>query len=178
MRPHTKFLIKILKGREISTAVEIGVFKGDNAYGLLTELPIDSLIGVDPYLRYPEFDNNLSNKKGVVARANLDVVKQQTLSRLSKFGDRFQLLEEFSSDAATGFDNEIFDFIFIDGNHYYTYVYEDIFNWFPKLKKGGIISGHDYVEKPNYGVIQAVGDLLPEASFSYGAKVWWYKKPY
>lgn len=178
MRAHTKFLVnKILKGRAINTAAEIGVFKGDNAFGLLHELDIELLVGVDPYIRYPEFDNNLSNKKGVVARADLELVKKQMLSRMEIFGSRFELMEGFSVEAAAQFDDETFDFIFIDGNHYYNYVYEDIFNWFPKLKKGGIISGHDYINKPNYGVIQAVDDLLPDSSFALGAKVWWYDKP-
>jgi len=177
MRAHTRFLIKILKGREISNVVEIGVFKGDNAFGLLKELPIDLLVGVDPYIRYPEFDNNLSNKKGVVARADLNQVKKDMLSRMEKFSSRFVLMEAFSGEAATQFDDETFDFIFIDGNHYYDYVYEDILIWFPKLKKGGIISGHDYVNKPNYGIIQAVDNLLPKASFALGPKVWWYDKP-
>ena len=36
------------------------------------------------------------------------------------------------------------DFIFIDGNHYSPYIDNDIKAWYPKLKNGGYIAGHDY----------------------------------
>lgn len=176
MRAHTKFLIEILKGRNVSRSAEVGVFRGANAVGLLNNLPINLLVGVDPYKRYPEFDNNLSNKKGVMAKVDLDRVKDNMLSRLEPFGSRFLLMQEFSEVAASKFEDESFDFIFIDGNHWYKYVYGDIFNWFPKLKKGGIIAGHDYIDRPKYGVIKAVDELLPDSSFSMNAKVWWKHK--
>lgn len=40
-------------------------------------------------------------------------------------------------------DNSI-DFVFIDASHEYDNVKEDISSWFPKVKFGGIIAGHDY----------------------------------
>ena len=46
--------------------------------------------------------------------------------------------------AAASFENEYFDFIFIDANHDYSSVISDIESWNPKLNKTGIISGDDY----------------------------------
>jgi predicted O-methyltransferase YrrM len=36
------------------------------------------------------------------------------------------------------------DFIYIDGNHQYSSVKEDLIAWIPKIKNGGIVSGHDH----------------------------------
>lgn len=178
MRTHTSFLVDLLKGSILSTVAEVGVFKGDNAFGLLESLPIGLLIGVDPYRRYPAFDDNLSNKTGVVARADLKKVKKQMLQRMKPFGDRFALSENFSEDGAAMFSDELFDFVFIDGNHYYDFVCADIKAWLPKVKQGGILAGHDFVNKVNCGVIRATTELLPDCAVNLKAKVWWWEKPF
>ena len=44
------------------------------------------------------------------------------------------------------FQNESLDFIYIDARHDYKAVWDDLEAWFPKLRKGGLFSGHDYVD--------------------------------
>ncbi len=173
MRPHTKFLVKLLKDVALHTCVEVGVFKGDNAYGLLASTNMRLLIGVDPYMRYPAFDDNLNNPRGVVARADLKQVRNEMLFRMEKFGSRFMLITDFSTNVASRYANSYFDFVFIDGNHAYPYVAEDIRAWLPKVRPGGILAGHDYVDKPKYGVIQACHEILPDHKSNKRAKVWW-----
>jgi GT2 family glycosyltransferase len=51
------------------------------------------------------------------------------------------------------------DFIFIDANHDYSFIKEDIMNWRPWLAKDGVICGHDYSETFP-GVVQAVNELV------------------
>lgn len=175
MRAHSAFLIRLLENRPLNFCAEIGVFRGDNAVTLLRHLPIQYLIGVDPYKRYNDFDKNLANKTGPMAKANLDEVKNQMLKKMEEFKDRFRLMTLFSDLASACFDPESFDFVFIDGNHIYSYVYVDIKSWLPLVKRGGIIAGHDYVDKRNYGVIRAVNELLPDHKINKKAKVWWYQ---
>ena len=43
------------------------------------------------------------------------------------------------------FQDNFFDFIYVDANHKYKSVISDLIVWYPKLKRGGIMSGHDYV---------------------------------
>jgi hypothetical protein len=54
-----------------------------------------------------------------------------------------------------------FDFIYIDANHSYDFVKEDILGWYPKLKVNGILSGHDYLvgRKGRDGVKRAVDEF-------------------
>ncbi|MBT5491708.1 class I SAM-dependent methyltransferase, partial [bacterium] len=42
------------------------------------------------------------------------------------------------------------DFIYIDANHTYESAKEDIQLWYPKIKVGGMISGHDYIPNRLY----------------------------
>ena len=50
--------------------------------------------------------------------------------------------------------------MFIDADHSYTGMIQDIQSWLPKIKSGGYLAGHDY-DWP--GVLQAVTELLPQA---------------
>lgn len=63
-----------------------------------------------------------------------------------------------STQAAKSFKDESIDFVFIDASHTYEAVLNDIKAWFPKVKFGGIIAGHDY--HPKFGVIQAVNEFF------------------
>jgi hypothetical protein len=47
-------------------------------------------------------------------------------------------------DALKDFDDGSLDFVYLDGDHRFPYIAEDIFFWWNKVKKGGILSGHDY----------------------------------
>ena len=47
-------------------------------------------------------------------------------------------------DAVEDFEDESLDFVYIDGHHGFRYIAEDLCEWSYKVRKGGIISGHDY----------------------------------
>jgi hypothetical protein len=66
-----------------------------------------------------------------------------------------------SVDAAKLYKDNSLDFVFIDAEHSYESVREDIDAWLPKIKKGGIISGHDY-SKHWPGVVKAVDETFNE----------------
>ena len=63
-----------------------------------------------------------------------------------------------SLDAVNQYPNRSLDFVFIDASHEYNDVKKDILSWYPKIKKGGFIAGHDYTTFD--GVKQAVDELI------------------
>jgi hypothetical protein len=67
-----------------------------------------------------------------------------TLLSIREFGNRAVIIRETSVDAVKIFQDGFFDFVFIDASHDYKSVKEDLVNWFPKIKIGGVIMGHDY----------------------------------
>jgi len=77
-----------------------------------------------------------------------------------------------SLDAALLYKNESLDFVFIDADHSYKEVKKDILAWMPKIKNGGILSGHDY---PFPDVKRAVDENVEDVIILKDEKVW-YKK--
>jgi len=84
-----------------------------------------------------------------------------------------------SVEAATQFDDASLDAIFIDANHEYSFVKEDIAAWYPKLKSGGLMGGHDYDGGPNSGhpgVRDAVHEAFGKLNITtYPADCWLYR---
>ena len=88
--------------------------------------------------------------------------------------DTIELNEGCSWEFASKFKDGSVDFVWIDADHHYESVIKDIRAWYPKLRKGGTMAGHDYSD---WGVEMAVRDFFP----FYGVyptrnDVWFYKK--
>ena len=79
--------------------------------------------------------------------------------RLGSF-DRSCLLRMDSSEAASLFAKASFDFVYLDTRHKYEFIKKDIDCWYEKVKPGGVFSGHDYCRYKEYGVIEAVQELV------------------
>ena len=98
------------------------------------------------------------------------------IKNLKEQGIREQVLviPQDSVTAASNFYDESVEFVFIDANHSYESVKSDINAWLPKIKVGGILSGHDY---DHNGVRKAVEELLPKAEgYEGGGHVWFFTK--
>ena len=86
---------------------------------------------------------------------------------------RVSILKGLSWEMAAHVKDESLGFVFIDADHSYECVKKDILAWMPKVKKGGIICGHDMNLS---GVLQAVNELLPGWEDSKVDHVWYYYK--
>jgi len=137
-----------LKEKGYKVGAEIGVLKGEYTEVLCKQG--FKMYGIDlwePYDTYKDFQG----------KEVFDAYYKEAQERLSKYD--CTLIKGWSSDVVKQFENESLDFIFIDGNHAFEYVVEDLAKWSPKVKKGGIISGHDFFNKyrgRSYGVQYAV----------------------
>ena len=119
--------------------VEIGTHSGNFADEILSNSVNSILYCVDPYIKYDDYKDSINNITG-------DELFNSTKKKLiNKYGERVKFIRDFSKDAVDLIPNNI-DFLYIDGNHQYNYVYEDLELYFPKVKKGGIIVGDDAVD--------------------------------
>ena len=123
--------------------VEIGVFKGEFSKYILNNWG-GKLYMVDVWRPLGGEYEDASNHKD-----HIDAY-QETMESVKGLEDRGIMVRATSEVAADMFQDESLDFIFIDANHAYDFVVEDINLWFPKLKKGGVFSGHDYINMDWY----------------------------
>jgi predicted O-methyltransferase YrrM len=129
---------------------EIGVLYGDTSDYLLSEIPHLTLFSIDPYLEYAEADRSQSRMNEFEKRAR---------ERLARFGQRSRILKTTSVEAAPFVVDESLDFVFIDALHNYDAVKEDIATWYPKVRSGGLVAGHDWRWD---GVGQAVTEFITQ----------------
>ena len=78
---------------------------------------------------------------------------------------RFLLYRQDSIEAASNFADGGFDWVYIDADHHYENVKQDLEAWYPKVREGGIVAGHDYVDYADMGVIQAVDEFAREHGY-------------
>ena len=144
MYSHRDYLISDLNTLiPAGKGVEIGVFKGEFSKHILKNWG-GTLYMVDVWAPLGDEYEDSSNHRG-----HIDAY-QQTIENIKGFEDRGIMIRANSKVASDIFQDESLDFIFIDANHAYDFVVEDINLWFPKLKKGGMFSGHDYINMDWY----------------------------
>jgi len=144
MYNHRDDLIKDLNNLIPSgKGVEIGVFKGEFSKNILNNWE-GTLYMVDVWRPLGDEYEDASNHKDHVD------AYQETMENIKGFEDKGIMVRATSEVAADMFQDETLDFIFIDANHAYDFVVEDINLWYPKLKKGGMFSGHDYINMDWY----------------------------
>lgn len=79
--------------------------------------------------------------------------------------EKFKLYRGDSLTIAEFIPDGALDAAYIDGNHHYKEVLADIEAWYPKVRSGGIVSGHDYVNYQDIEVIRAVNDWCKETGY-------------
>jgi len=119
--------------------VEIGTDKGYFSDQILSCTNDSILYCIDPYISYENYKDAINNYTG-------DMLYNQVKQNLElKYGNRVKFVRMFSEQAVKHINEEI-DFLYIDGNHQYEYVYKDLELYYPKIKKNGLIIGDDAVD--------------------------------
>lgn len=133
---------KALDKLDCKTGIEIGVRKGGNLKNLVKnpKFKEGKLYGLDCWHEAPERPE--INDVGF-SQFQLD---QQYLQVINMFANQehVEIVRDFSEEGSQKFEDGYFDFIYIDAAHDYDSVKKDVEIWWPKLKEGGIFSGHDY----------------------------------
>lgn len=121
------------------TGVEIGVFKGEFSRNIL-ERWNGTLYLIDPWreLSDEEYLDSSNHKNHQDAFA-------QTMESIKGFESRAFMLRGLGEEMVHLFKDNSLDYIYIDGNHDYDHVKQDLELWWPKLKAGGLLAGHDYL---------------------------------
>jgi hypothetical protein len=139
-----------------SKFVEVGAWKGKSAAYMTVEI-INAEKDIEFYV-VDTWEGSSEHK---------DNPELQELFHI--FTENMRLVDNYhipmrmtSLEAATKFEDASLDFVFIDAAHEYEHVKEDLNAWYPKIKKGGILAGHDfYPDQPTWGgVHKAVTEVF------------------
>jgi len=99
---------------------------------------------------------------------------QEAYDRLSVY-DNCAFIRKTSMDAISDFKDNSLDFVYIDGDHAFQHIANDIVAWNKKVRSGGIVSGHDYFNtnpKAN-NVLCQVKSVVNAYTEAFGINPWW-----
>lgn len=113
---------------------EIGVYKGEFSEKL-AEAGLN-LFAIDPWKAYKGYGMPVDEER-------LNSQYEQTKKVLAPYPN-CKIIRKTSMEAVEDFEDGSLDFVYIDGNHEFRYIAEDLQEWTKKVKKGGIVSGDDY----------------------------------
>lgn len=151
-----------IASKKFNVLVELGTWKGHSISYLgkrLLEQSYDfKLYGVDlfddSYIHTKEGNSHLASQMKYI----YDVYNQNLID--AGVREVIKDIKGNTWEVASQFEDNSVDFVFIDADHNYESVKKDILSWLPKMKKGGIMSGHDYFNN-TCGVKQAVDEIFP-----------------
>ncbi len=142
-RPSILFMERYFKNKKVS-GLELGVQSGLNSISILNRLNIQKLYLVDAWTDY------------IHDKYTFEIQYKYYLSTMKTFqdNDKTCIIKGLSEIISKHFVDNSLDFIYLDANHSYAFIYQDLCSWGKKVKTGGVISGHDVFNCPD--VLSAV----------------------
>lgn len=163
-----------LKGVGAEIGVELGLFSRT-----ILNYWIGKLLLVDAWEHLDDYNCTL----------NLSDDEQELKYRIAefntkKYGQRADIRRGLSVDIAKQIADNSLDFIYIDAGHEYKDVISDLEAWYPKVREGGLISGHDYLDEQiglnKFEVKKAVNNFVADGTVIHSTHEeypsWFFKK--
>jgi len=136
-------LPKLCKVLGFTQGAEIGVWRGEfSEMFLKLGIFMFCVDAWEPYSGYYDFQR----------KSTLDASYEVAKETLSKYNCK--IIKAFSAEAAKQFADEELDFVYIDANHTYEGLRDDLQLWVPKVRKGGMVAGHDFDPLRTHNQIQ------------------------
>lgn len=156
----------VLRAGDGATFVEVGSWHGCSASYLAVDIInsgksiklicVDTWRGDGVYVDYDKYRQDYTN-----ADNTDDGLFRKFLANIEPVQSVITPMRMESVLAAQTFNDNSLDFVYIDASHEYEDIRSDILAWYPKVKNGGFIGGHDYPSWP--GVQKAVDELIKES---------------
>lgn len=145
----------------INEGAEIGVQTGRFSKHILKKSRLSKLYSVDSWAKLdPSLYPDIVNRHQIIQ----NIYYYITVFKLYKYRKRNSIIRDLSENASLLFEPGSLDFVYIDAIHTYEGCKKDIKLWWPKIKKGGFFSGHDYLNgdlpQGKFGVKKAVDEFI------------------
>lgn len=143
-----------------ASVCEVGVAEGNNSIYMLDNWSIKLLICVDSWRRLDQKGDGAEGNNWHIENFN------KFFKRAAKHANRVWIMPGLSVEMSRLIQDESLDLLYLDGDHNYEGVMADLHAWVPKVKKGGIVAGHDYLNLEDYGVNKAVSEFCLKFRFT------------
>lgn len=140
--------------------IEIGTYHGVTAAYMASKRPDATFISIDPFP-----DPNAPRNKAVNIVGTVEYYMHNRRPNM-------RLFVGTSADFSRFFAAQSADIVFVDGNHYYDFVYPDLCASPHLLKKGGTIFAHDFGRENQDDVERACQKFCEESGFKITGKIW------
>jgi predicted O-methyltransferase YrrM len=141
---------------------EIGVASGEHAELLCKNIPGLHLYCIDAWQYYHGYTDYMGK--------TLERFYNETAARLQPYN--CTIIRKFSMDAVNDFDDGSLDFVYIDAAHDLKNVISDLCEWNPKVRKDGIVFGHDYKRRANHEYHREVVEAVQCYAYTYRINPW------
>lgn len=145
-----------------NVGAEIGVFRGLYSAALCQANPDLHLYCIDAWLEYP---SRMRKRQ----QQHLEDHYEAAVEKLAALN--CTIIRKWSMDAVVDFEDDSLDFVYIDANHNFEFITNDIAQWRKKVRPDGIISGHDFGRgtNPEFGHVK---DVVSAWTYSHRIHPW------
>ena len=177
---HGLEIARLIDNHRVKRFAEVGVMRGRFAKRVLRQIGVTlhEYWGIDQWLELH------SDKKAGRDHGHLGYPRRTQATwdeyyfgvcKLMTFFPCLHVLKAKSLEATDLFEDGYFDMVYIDTSHFYEDTLVEVPAWLPKVRPGGIISGHDYLTptRKHAGVKKAIDELFPDGVNTLPDMVWW-----
>ena len=170
-----QWLVEFINKHGLKYGAELGVQKGINMKYLLDNIADLHMIGVDIWSdKSVRFNNTKSEDLEKDTESINYTFYRDMVEYANAVSPRLVLYRHFTNYAHKFVEDESLDFVFIDAGHEYEDVKQDIRLWYPKIRQGGYMLGHD-INQPQ--VKKAVNEIFgANWSIAKRQKIWYLKR--
>jgi len=137
----------LIKEYNSKISVEVGCGYGQHSKQILENTNVEKHYMVDQYKYYPNdgFSDGIKNINAPISLdQKFDDFCEMVKLQVEPFSSRVEFIRKTSIEASNDFQDNSIDAIFVDANHEFKYVLEDLYAWWSKIKSGGLMAGDDY----------------------------------
>jgi predicted O-methyltransferase YrrM len=162
------FIVSVFPDK--SHFIEVGAWKGMSASYMAVEI-----INSNKDIRFDCVDLwEYADSQNDISEDMYENLYEVFLKNIEPVKHIINPIKDYSVKASNLYEDKSVDFIFLDASHDYENVMNDLNAWFPKVKLGGVLAGHDYASE---GVKKAVNEFFTKMGvvLPFGS-CWIYKK--
>lgn len=161
-------VLNVIRFKNFKRGIEVGVQYGQGSEMWLDANVVEEMYGVDPY-------KTEIGEVSPIGKQVDDLTYGFAMGKLSKFRNRYTHIKKTSMEALTDVPNTV-DFVYLDAGKDKKSIMDDLAYWYPKIKVGGIMFGHDYNHVSYPHITTIIDNFFGKKPNVEDGGIWWVEK--